>query len=385
MRFLKADKLFNGLGYLDSSQVMVLDDQNRLKEIVPEQVLGTNSIEKLEGIITPGFINAHCHLELSHLRSKIPRHTGLPAFARQVVTLRNSVSTEEIAAAMQQADADMWNAGIVAAGDISNTEDSFAQKQQSPVFYHTFIELIGLNPAHAKGILDKGTVLLSRLKALGLAGSLAPHAPYSTSKELIRHISDYNHAQAAPWSIHNQESEEENKFFEGKPSAFEELYRSLGLDISWFRPPGTSSLDYYGEALPDSGAMLVHNTLTSRGEIDRSAREKNNFWCFCPGANLYIENRLPDFALFSKYKNRVCIGTDSLASNAQLDVVAEAALILTQSSAFRPEEILQCLTFNGAEALGISDKYGKFITGKNAGLNLVAIKGRAIEFIKKIA
>lgn len=384
MHFLKADKIFNGKEYLADNLVLVLDNQNLLKEIVQEDSIDKNNLEVLNGTIMPGFINAHCHLELSHLKGKIALHTGLPVFAKQVVSLRNTVSKEEISSKMQEANLEMWNNGIVAVGDISNTSDSFEEKLNSKIYYHTFMELIGLNPANAQSIFEKGTELLEKLYEMNLQGSLAPHAPYSTSKELIKLIADVNLKTNKAFSIHNQESEEESHFFHGRPSAFEELYRSLGLDISWFKAPETSSLLYYLEALSDTSSILVHNTFTTTAEI-KAANDKNIFWCFCPGANNYIENRLPDFSVFAEQKNKICIGTDSLASNSHLDVVREANLILENSKVFSSEDMLQALTFNGAQALGISEDYGQLITGKNTGLNLVETKNNKINFIKKIA
>jgi cytosine/adenosine deaminase-related metal-dependent hydrolase len=383
MRFLKAHKLFSGKVYLPEGSVLVLDDQNLLKDIVHEAAVEKNEIENFEGVISPGFVNAHCHLELSHLKNKIPQHTGLPGFAKQVVMQRNNTGKEEIRAHMERADSEMWEKGIVAVGDISNGEDSFHKKSSSKIYYHTFIELIGLNPLQSNSLFEKGSELLQKLNKMNLPGSLAPHAPYSTSRELIQRIAAEDYKKGLPFSIHNQESEEETKFFEGKQNAFEDLYRFLNLEISWFEAPGISSLKYYGGALSHGRSLLVHNTFT-RAEDLELVKDKTISWCFCPGANKYIENRLPDLTLFSRQKDRLCIGTDSLASNTQLDVIEEANLILNNSRELSYENMLRALTFNGAEALGISGKYGQFIIGKNTGLNLLEFEADKINFIKKI-
>lgn len=384
MRFLKADKLFNGQSYLAEDRVLVMDEQNILKEIISEKEIEKSSIEVFKGVITPGFINAHCHLELSHLKGKISPQIGLPRFAQQVISLRNTPSKNEILEFSEQADKHMQNNGIVAIGDISNTSDSFKIKQKSKLFYHTFVELIGLNPIHATSILENGKVLLKDLFHLQLSGSLAPHAPYSTSVELIELIAKHNQKSNTSLSIHNQESEEESKFFEGTPNGFDELYKSLGLDLSWFNSPGGSSIQNYAKALSQEPSILVHNTFTNPQDL-KAIQNKNVYWCFCPGANLFIENKLPDFSVFSNQKNKICIGTDSLASNTQLNVITEANILLRDTKEFSFETILQALTFNGAEALCISDKFGRFIPGKNAGLNLVDFNNSEINFIKKIA
>ena len=384
MRFLKANKIFDGRHYLPEGSVLVLDEQNLFKDVISEHEVETSNIEQVNDIITPGFINTHCHLELSHLKNKIPQHTGLPVFAKHVITERSNFSKAEVAERMQDATTEMWENGIVAVGDISNTEDSFTTKSGSKIFYHTFIELLGLNPANSQSNFERGYELVQTLNNYNLSGSLAPHSPYSTSNELIKLIADYDEKSGLPFCIHNQESEEETKFFEGKKSDFEDLYCFLNLNIAYFKPPGTSSLQNFVDLLPRCNSILVHNTFTQSKDIE-SVNSKFVYWCFCPGANKYIENKLPDFSQFTKHKNNLCIGTDSLASNTQLDLMAEANLILNSASEFTPENILQALTHNGAQALGISDKFGKFIQGKNPGLNSVKIENSQLQFIKKIA
>lgn len=380
MRFLQANTLFNGSVFLPKDSVLVLDEKNNLKEIVSENQIEKSKIEFFEGTITPGFVNAHCHLELSHLKNKIPQHTGLPDFARNVVIQRNKFSKEEIQEAMAIADQFMFENGIVAVGDISNGAESFETKSRSKIFYHTFIELIGLNPTYSEKIFNKGVELLQELKKHHLAGSLAPHAPYSTSVELIKRVAEMN----LPFSIHNQETEEETKFFMSETSAFDDFYKFLNLDISWFKAPKTSSFKNYVSALSSKNSLLVHNTFTSANDISLN-KEKNIFWCFCPNANLYIENKLPDYTLFQSFENRICIGTDSLASNFQLDLISEANVILKHTNVFSTETILKSLTSNAANALGISENFGSFIFGKNVGLNLIEIKNSDIRFTKKIA
>ena len=384
MRFLTAHRVFSGKNFLAEGSVLILDDQNCFAEIVSENELDPNTIERFEGILSPGFVNAHCHLELSHLKDKISRGTGLPGFAGQVVAQRNKCTREEVQEQLNQADSAMWNNGIVAVGDISNTADSFEKKTQSKLFYHTFIELIGLKPEQSSAIFEKGIELLNTLKSSNLSGSLAPHAPYSTSKELIQQIAAYDHLQNKPFSIHNQESEEETKFFMGEENAFQMFYSALNLDLSWYVAPKTSSLKQYADVLSNGNSLLIHNTFTRNEDIAHT-NTKPVFWCFCPGANLYIEERLPDFTVFGQLKDKICLGTDSLASNSELNVLQEANLILSASNSFSQEELLRAVTYNGALALGITQLYGGFIPGKNAGINLVDFSHSKINFLKKIA
>lgn len=385
MRFLKANKIFDGKQWLPEGTLLAIDSQNRLKELLSESQIEKNNVEVFEGIITPGFVNTHCHLELSHLKNKIQKHTGIPEFGKQIISQRMTGFTkEQIYEHAVVADTEMWNNGIVAVGDISNGDDSFKIKQNSKIVYHTFVEILGLNPANQLLMFDYGLSILKQLEQLNLFGSLAPHAPYSTSLELIKRIANYDKENNLPLSIHNQETEEETKFFLGKDNDFKKLYDFLKLDISWFKAPECSSLEYFIEALNQQNSILVHNTFSNKKDVELAA-SKNCFFCFCPNANLYIENKLADFKLFQQHKNSICIGTDSLASNGGLDLLSEANSILKATNIFTLENILQMLTYNGASALNLSDNFGKLLVGKNTGLILIENKNDQLQFIKKLA
>jgi aminodeoxyfutalosine deaminase len=383
VRFIAADSVFNGQGLIPGDPVLVIGHQNLLKDIIPSSEIDPGKVERFKGTITPGFINAHCHLELSHLKDKIGRGTGLPRFGRAVITMRNDFHPEEIVEHMKDADRQMWNNGIVAVGDISNTNLSIPVKKESRIVYHNFIELIGLDPKYSDVVFNKGLELLSEFNANGLGASLAPHAPYSVSRELVKRISEFNSHRNLPLSMHNQESTEETLFMTGKKSAFHELYNFLNIDVSWFKGYDSTGLQNYMNELSPAKTILVHNTFSTAVDIKNTGEKKIN-WCFCPTANQYIENAIPDFNLFSNETDRICLGTDSLASNTALDVINEANIVLKNTATFKIENILQALTFNGAKALGLSEDYGQLFTGRNISLNLVGISNNELKFIKKI-
>lgn len=381
MHFLQADRIFNGTHFLEEAAVIVISEKQELIEIINAADVEAGKIQKLKGIITPGFVNAHCHTELSHLKNKIPEKTGLPGFGKQIIFQRMSQNQPDIKEKILQADNEMWEHGIVAVGDISNTADSFEMKAGSNIHYHTFVELLGLHPQKAEGSFEYGIKLLNQLKEKNLAGSLAPHAPYSTSLELIEMISGFNIKNNLPSSIHNQESEEETKFFYGKSGGFNELYAFLQMDLSWFQPPMKSSLNYYLDSLHSQQTILVHNTFTSKEDIEK-AKSKNVYWCFCPSANLYIEGRLPVFNFFIEEKEKICLGTDSLASNHELSIIKEANHVLKNSN-FTLEDVLKSMTSIPAAALNLH-RFGNLKIGKNAGLNLIELKENQIHFIKTL-
>ena len=384
MRIISANSIFNGINFLSQEMALVIDDFGLLKDIVKKTEIQSSEIEHYDGIIAPGFVNAHCHLELSHLFSHIDPKTGLIEFLKQVIAKRNNFNKKEQEDAAIEADFKMWESGIVAVGDISNIDTTFKTKANSKIYYHTFIELIGLNPLHSETIFEKGLSLLKELENYNLIGSLAAHAPFSSSKLLINKIANYNSSNNLAFSIHNQESEEETKFFAGRPSGINDLFAYLNIDINWFIPPKTSSLLSYLDVIPNKKSLLVHNTFCKEEDIIASKHKFIN-WCFCPGANLFIENTLPNCDLFLNHNQNWCIGTDSLASNQKLDMCFEASILLSKSPSISIESILKALTYNGAKALGIEDKFGKLIIGKNTGLNLIQHSDTQLNFIKKIA
>ena len=384
MRIISANSIFNGINFLSQEMALVIDDFGILKDIVKKTEIQSSEIEHYDGIIAPGFVNAHCHLELSHLFSQIESKTGLIEFLKQVIAKRNNFNKKEQEDAAIEADFKMWESGIVAVGDISNIDTTFKTKANSKIYYHTFIELIGLNPLHSETIFEKGLSLLKELENYNLIGSLAAHAPFSSSKLLINKIANYNSLNNLAFSIHNQESEEETKFFAGRPSGINDLFAYLNIDINWFIPPKTSSLLSYLDEIPNKKSLLVHNTFCKEEDIIASKHKFIN-WCFCPGANLFIENTLPNCDLFLNHNQNWCIGTDSLASNQKLDMCFEASILLSKLPSISIESILKALTYNGAKALGIEDKFGKLIIGKNTGLNLIQHSDTQLNFIKKIA
>lgn len=378
MRYLSANSIFNGKEFVKKGSVLVLDDNDRFLEIRDTSTVESSSIEHHSGIITPGFVNAHCHLELSHMHKMIPEKKGFLDFAKNIMSRRNSATLEQIIEAAKSADLQMLRNGIVAVGDISNINTTFEVKKESKIYYHTFVELLGLDPMKTVPMLYYGIGLVNELKAMGLAGSLAPHAPYSCSLQLIKAIADENAKANSATSIHNQESEEENKFMRGEKSDFDELYKFLNLDISWFKPKFKSGLDYYVKELNSGKNILVHNTFSSEEDI-RSVH-KNVYWCLCPSANLYIENKLPNYNQLLKNTQQICFGTDSLASNSDLNIIKEAGIFYSKTNEL--ELSLKGITSNGAKALGIEDKFGSFIKEKNTGINLISNDNADLKLIK---
>ena len=369
----KGTALFTGRQLLPGSMVLITTDKGKVLDIVHESSAGED-VRLLNGVITPGFVNTHCHLELSHMKGVIPEGTGLPAFLTSVMEKRGQQDDIAQQEAISRADAAMWESGISAVGDICNGTATLAQKQHTKLYYHSFIESMGFIPAAAQSRYDYSMDILRRFRTLNSpmhACSIVPHAPYSVSSELFALLADT--PDNTPVSIHNQECEAENTLYQDKTGAFMDFYAHFGMDASAFTPPGTNSLPAWLPWFKHLPIILVHNTYSTASDIAFTKEQAPKaWWCLCPQANLYIENRLPDVALLRSHASAITLGTDSLASNHGLSIWQEIQAIRKQFSEIALEEILQWATLNGAEALGIAHAYGSFEKDKQPGITLIS-------------
>jgi len=341
-----------------------------------EKITEQSGLEFYSGILAPGFVNTHCHLELSHLKGKIEEKTGIGGFIGKINLLRNQ-ETENTEKAIQVADRKMWAAGTAAVGDISNSNLSIDTKKSSKIFYHTFIESFGFLPSRAERAFDYARFIQFQFKERNLANSIVPHSPYSVSKLLFEKIKANAIAEKSILTIHNQESESESEFYsKGTGAILNHLQNNLGIDTSHWQPTGKSSLISILQFLPvENQLLLVHNTFTTKedlNELRKIRATENTFFVLCPNSNLYIENRLPPVQLFRDENLNVCIGTDSLASNHELSVLAEMITLQLNFPELKLEELIQWASINGAKALQIDNRFGSFEVGKNPGVNLIS-------------
>lgn len=375
--YISASYIYPITGAPIKNGVLGVDGKGVITAVLSHQeakAAGIEHISHYEGLLVPGFVNTHCHLELSHLKGQIARHTGLVDFVQSVMTIRTA-DEDVVTAAMQKADAEMFEKGIVAVADIANQQVSKSVKISSKLYYHTLLEAMGFNPLTAGARMIGAKALRRDFKPLSV--STVPHAPYSVSENLFDLLKAEGEEYDGLFSIHNQETADENTFFERKAGRFLDLYQFLGLDIDFYEPTGKTSLQSF---LPwvsaDLKTLLVHNTFTSREDVAYAGSvHKNLYWCLCPSANLYIENRLPDVPMLMESGLRITLGTDSLASNDKLDILAEMR-VLQEHFAIPAEVLLKWATLNGAAFLGIEGSFGSLEIGKQPGINLVAFEKR---------
>lgn len=355
MRYLSADIIYPLHRAPIKEGVLVLDDGVVVDLLGSRE--GLENIEVFEGFLCPGFVNTHCHLELSHMLGKLPEQTALPHFITQVSKQRE-VSAASIQEAIAVADKQMQDNGIVAVGDIANTADTFALKLASPIYYHTFIELFAIDSAKAEWVFQQGLSLQEKCQT---PSSIVPHATYSVSNLLFEKIEQHNSGEIV--CLHNQETISEDALFsQGSGTLYNQLKVFGKLNVS-----GISALRTVLPKMPQASILLVHNTYTSQSDVQwAEAQHENLFWCTCPKANLYIEGRLPNYENFKGVK--MTLGTDSLASNHTLSIWEEVQTILKNTD-LDLNTLLTWACKNGAEFLQLKE-LGTFEKGKIPGVNL---------------
>lgn len=375
IRKINADYLFTGTELLYSDKVLITDEKGTIKGISQLADAG-DGVVRHQGVITPGFINTHCHIELSHMKGRIPEGTGLIEFLNHVIKERY-FPEEQVTTAMQEAENEMYLAGIEAVGDICNTADSLKIKKNNRLSWYNFIEVMGFNQQDAPARIAYANKLLNQFQA-SLSSSqllaLAPHAPYSVSENLFKLINE--NSAGSVITIHNQESDAENDLYQNKTGRLFELYRALNIDTGSFKPTGKTSLQ---SCLPwlnkAKSVILAHNVNTSEEDVlfvmDDPDLYPSVYFCVCINANRYIQSVNPPIDLLRKYSCNITLGTDSYASNWQLSILEEMKTIHQEFPSVPLAEILKWATSNGANALGMDERLGSFNAGKKPGIVLI--------------
>jgi len=376
MRKISADYVFPISSEPLKNGVITIDDNGVIINVESKTTHPKSEIEYYKGIICPGFINTHCHLELSHMRSQISENKGMTGFIKEIISKRDLFSEDKIQQTIVDAEKEMMRNGIVAVGDISNNNSTFKQKAKGNLYYHTFIEVFDLNPERATDVFKNALSLQQQLSTSGfqLSNSIIPHAPYSVSDKLFQLVYDNAVKNNSILSIHNQESEGENELFVSKTGVMFQAFSQMGIDMDFIKKTGVSSLQSTFTKLPVSQKkLLVHNTCTTKKDIEFVAQNSQLgtvYWCTCPNANMYIESKLPNYELFIDADALVTIGTDSLASNWSLSVLDELKTITKHHPQIPLQTLLLWATKNGADFLGLAN-LGTIEKGKRPGVSLL--------------
>lgn len=365
MPLLTADAIYTPEGWLEQ-HVIETDADGKVLSLRP--MLPRENVPHHKGVLVPGFINAHCHLELSHLAGIIEKGLGMVPFILEVVKNRGSFSEKDQIDAITKALQFSYEKGVVGIGDISNDTTTAEPKRAQPVLTHTFIELIGLEPEKADEILENSQKQLQAFE--GLPATLTLHAPYSVSVPLAQGVS-----QRSPerMSIHLWESQAEIDLFRDASGPFINFNERLGLPLP--EAEGKNPASYISQHIAkDQSVLWVHLTEASSDQLEWLMTEfPNSYFCLCPRSNVYLHDKLPDVNRFIPFSDRICLGTDSLASNDDLDVWQEALCLTDNFPQLTLHQLVSWLTTQAAHALGMDQILGDFSPGKKPGINLIQV------------
>lgn len=327
----------------------------------------------LDGAIVPGFVNAHCHVELSHLHGKFRKGTGMAGFIDQINELRDWAGREVKVELVRKWMDKMWSDGVSAMADISNDDSSFEVKASHPMYTRTFLEVFGSEPHMCEGVMNEVTELNAAADAAGIDAAPTPHSCYTMSPQLLS-ASAAAGLERGYLSYHSQESLEEEELIRYGSGAMYENRKRSGMST----PPvtGESSLKYFMDRLADARpapydahVLLVHNVCLSQDDIDAARKVMNNvYWAICPLSNQFIHDALPPVRLMRENGLDVMIGTDSLSSNDDLDMVKEMYCLHENFPEVGMNELLSWASLNGARFLSKEDELGSLTPGKKPGL-----------------
>jgi cytosine/adenosine deaminase-related metal-dependent hydrolase len=318
------------------------------------------------GVLLPGLVNAHCHLELSHLAGQVPFEGGFVPWVEAVVGARGRFAVDAVAEATRAAIRFLEERGTVAVGDVSNTLAHVGELAGSRLDAVVFQELLAWDPGRAAASLEWAEERARAVAALlrpGLEVRLAAHAPHSVSPALFALLNE----RGGPRAIHLAESPDESRFLADGGGPWPGFLSRRGLGHVAFDPPATSPVRY----LEEMGVLHPRLVAAHGVQLDADDRgvlaRRGVYVVLCPRSNRNLGVGTADAPALLAAGVRLALGTDSLASAGTLDVLEDAVLLHRQFPSLEPAVIVRVATQGGAEALGLAH-LGTIAPGKAAAL-----------------
>lgn len=313
--------------------------------------------------IIPGLVNAHTHLDLSATRGAVPPTPDFVGWLRKVIDHRHARTPESTVTAIRAGLAECLAFGTTLVGDIAAGGLSWDALAAAPAWAVCFREVLGLPAGRvATAWADIGRWVEDHPDTPTCRAGVSPHAPYSVHKALIE-------ASARLWlvCVHLAETPAERELLETRGGPFVPFLRDLGVwDPSGLAP----SLDWVAwKASRAPAALLAHGNYLSPS----TPLPANTTVVYCPRTHAAFGHPPHPFRELVVRGVRVALGTDSLASNPDLDLLAEARFVHERHPDVPGEQLLRMATANGAEALGFADRTGSLEPGKSADLVVVPL------------
>ena len=350
----------------DDGAVLAVARRAELRAEFPDAVE-----ERAEGVLMPGLVNAHSHLELSGHVDAIPGGKGLFAWATALMAIRKTDTPDGQRAAARTAAAAAVALGTAAIGDVGNSlaaAPGIGGAGLAGVLFHELFgsREIATGDALADAARERAEAAADWPERVGYVP--APHAPFSVGPELLARIFAAAAAAARATSIHVAEDEDEVALLRDGSGRWPAFLAGMGVDPAT-RVPRKSPVAYLaslGAFQTETPPLLVH--MVHAGDDDRRiAREAGATVVLCARSNLHIGGRLPDVQAFVTDGLPLAIGTDSLASVPDLSLWAEMATLAAHFPAVPAARWLEAATRGGASALGLRG-YGTLAPGSRPGV-----------------
>jgi aminodeoxyfutalosine deaminase len=335
-----------------------------------DDVKARNSDEVLdlgEQALLPGLINAHCHLDYTCLRGKIPQQKSFTGWICAINAAKAKLSPEDYVGSINEGFGEAKRFGTTTIANLAAFPELISQIQP-PIRTWWFAELIDVrNPERANEIVDLAVESLKARKHWGLA----PHAPYTASASLYRRCEEIARRENVLLATHLAESREEMSMFQDGSGPLYEFVKEIGRDMSDCGRE-TSLAHFMRHADMEEPWLITHLNELVENDFELLRRSKPNFHIIhCPRSHEYFGHSPFQFEKLRDLGFDVCLGTDSLASNNDLSLFAEMRAFQKEFADVPPEEILRMVTLNPALALRQENALGKIRRG--FGADLIAI------------
>ncbi|MDF2697028.1 MAG: Adenosine deaminase [Labilithrix sp.] len=383
-----ADHILPGDAQPLSDGAIVVDANGAVVEVGPAaDVLPRHAglpVERVRGVIFPGLVNAHTHIELSSMRGKVPGGHGFVSWVDRLITTRSEVMPEDDSEGIARGIDELVAAATMAVGDVTNSLAAVGALARRGIGGCVFHEVFGLDRAmvmrRIEGLRAEAEERVPRWPGSDLAYAPAPHTLYTLHPDAARALLDSAAQRGLRTTLHLAEHPGERRAVEHgdgpvpdwlerrlkhRPESPKQPLFDLAADVGALRP--TVVLVHLADARPD--------------ELERVAASGAPV-VLCPRSNLYIEGRLPPLLAARAAGIEAALGTDSLASNTSLDVLAEARALADRFPNVPSWELVKMATWNGARALG-RDDLGRIARGAKPGIFAVEgeVSGDAAAFL----
>lgn len=335
-------------------------------------------VELPEAVILPGLVNAHTHLEFSGLVKPLGLPGNrMPDWIAEVLKYRRSMSAmdsqQAIAAGLQESLA----GGATVVGEIA-TGDWPAPAEQHP-HATVFREAIGLSEERATQQLEVAKTFLDTFSTTQThRAGLSPHAPYTVRPALCQALAELARQRNVPLAMHLAETREELELLRDGSGPLGTFLTGMGFLPAGAIPASARPLDYLRMISAAPQALVIHGNYLDAEELDYLAEHRaTTSLVYCPRTHVFFGHtpyhRLSDLA---QRGVRVCLGTDSRASNPDLSILSELRFVAQRTRDLAGEEVLRLATTAGAEALGLADTHGRIAVGRAANLCVARVINR---------